>query len=263
MDNVTDENPKQLINIEYNENSIIKKNEQYKIQLFKDVNCNVDRNAIQKLNYTDASLKKYFLNYNECSGEKFQTFTSKRTEYNLKAEIKSNFYNYTFETNNINSSREFGIGFGLEFEAILPFNNQKFSFILNPTYNNFDSSFTTLSKNNLFSSNKQVNIKTNNLNIPIGLRYYMHLNNNSRLFLTPTVNLNYSFSNSDGLYLNNNLFSKFDQSINLGVGFGFAYKKFFLEAKLNSNMSLFENTAKSDEKNVISIYSLSLKYQLF
>lgn len=263
-DKLSDKNPIQLIYIEYEDNSAIFKNESYKKQIFTDVNCNEKIENIKKLNYNTESLKKYFIKYNECLGEEINIFRSKKAKFNIKAEVKSNFYSFNFETNKIKSNNENNFGFGLEFEAILPFNNQKFSVLINPTYNNYKSSFTnTLEITDTWSIDREIDIKTDNLSIPIGFRYYMFINDNSKIFITPTLNLNYSFSKSAGLYINDKLFTDFEQSANFGIGLGYAYKKFFLEGKINTNMSLYEVISNTEQTNTLKTFSLSLKYQLF
>ena len=77
---------------------------------------------------------------------------------------------------------------GLEFEFILPFNKNKWSLILEPTYLSFVADktrdATKVSGGKLVA---EVNYKS--IEVPLGLRHYFFLNDNSKLFL----NISYVF----------------------------------------------------------------------
>lgn len=255
------ETPKQLIFIEYlNENNNIAKNEDFKRELFSELNCNFDRDFIKELKYTETSLKKYFQKYNSsCGSKEYISYNTKKTKYNLKAEVKANFINYEFPLFNFTSDKSVKPSFGFEFEAVFPYNNNSFSLIINPTYGiyNIDNI-----KTDYFGFSREYEIKYSNVNIPFGIRYYIYLSENSKLFITPSFELNYSVSNDAGIYRNNQRIEKFEPSSNYAIGLGYSFQKFYFEAKYITNSRIVEYSNSNKDSNFKNI-SLGLKYQIF
>ncbi|AWM14901.1 porin family protein [Flavobacterium sp. NRK F10] len=270
--------PKQLIYIQYHPSadtlkvlktqlnnvsseSILTNNE-YKKQLYEDVNCNFERQYIQNVKYDAGSLIKYFEKYNSCKTADYTTFNNKTAKINIKPSLKLNYSNFNFESFNIDTDKGVFFGAGVEFEIVLPFNNNKFSFILDPNYNTIKQDATSryyLSPN--VYTEKEGEIKLNYVNIPIGLRYYVFLNDNSKIFFTPSFDLNYAIGKSNGYYAGGEKISGFTPKTSFGLGVGYAYQKLFFEAKLQSKTVLFDYY--SQDNNSLKNISLAIKYQLF
>lgn len=84
--------------------------------------------------------------------------------------------------------------FGIENELILPFNRNKWSILLQPTYQYFRDSVTI--KSNV-STDDLYSIDYQSIELQLGVRYYAFLNENSKLFanilFVNDVNLNGNF----------------------------------------------------------------------
>lgn len=86
-------------------------------------------------------------------------------------------------TRNFDFDNEITIGLGVELEYILPFNNNKWALILEPTYQYYNTEKT-------FDTNPRAavtrietsTVKYASIELPFGFRHYSYLNTNSRVF---------------------------------------------------------------------------------
>lgn len=247
----------QNINIE--ENSVLN-NERFKKQLFSEVNCDFKRETYKSLKYENSSLITYFVNYNKCNNSEFVEYKTKKSKINLKPSLKLNYNNFNLEYFKVKSDNSIAFGLGMEIEVILPFNNNKFGFVIDPNYNFINQELYSTNSTNV---NNSLEVKFNYLNIPIGIRYYMYLNETSKIFITPSFDLNYSFGDSNGYYINDIKQFNFSPKSSFGFGLGYSYKKYFIESKIQTKTILFEPLTVNNDNNSFYNISLSFKYQLF
>lgn len=249
-------------------NSTILYNRIYRKQLNLNVNCNNSRDDISKLEYSKSTLSNFFEKYNECENASFKKFENgNKPIFKLKASLINNFHSanltkYGSADYSANFGSLYGIGFGFEAELILPFNNNKWSIIIEPSYNSYKKSKKLYAKFSPSLDEQEVELKYNYIQIPIGLRHYFYLNNNFSIFINGLYNVKinngtngvkYSFSTS----ANMDVFSNLN---NLAFGIGFNYKKYSIESRLFSNTQILEKANqenKADYKN----FSLNLRYQ--
>lgn len=245
-------------NIDANSYTVLENNN-YKKQLYNDVNCDFERPVFNKLNYEVEDLKKYFIKYNECKNFDFVEYKNRKAKVNIKPSLKLNYYNFELEGNNTKSDKSPGIAFGAEFEIVLPYNNNKISLIFDPNYNMMEQDlYYTTEKRSLPQT---LYAKLNYINIPIGIRYNMYLNENSKISITPSFDLNYGIGNSNGFFVNEKLIYDFNTSTNYGLAVGYSYKKYFIELKMQTKTNVFEDLSPNEYK--LNNMSLAIKYQLF
>ena len=178
-------------------------NNNYQKQLRDYISCGDLKT--NRLRYTRSSLAKYFISYNECKDVNYKKnslatnknlFKQPKAQFNIKAKISGNFS--SLATKNKLSSREIDFGskltpsFGLEAEYILPFNNNKWSMFIEPTFQSFSASKEYVYNSGVGIPNQSTtaHLTYKSFQIPLGIRHYMFLNDNSKLF----INLAFAFS---------------------------------------------------------------------
>lgn len=253
-----------------NSDNKISKNQKYKRQLFEDLKCNsLDPNSVQRTDYNQSDFMALFENYNKCVDESTYIFIEKTRKNTLHLNIRPgvNFAktNYDSPGNNFGIIRDFEFNqevsfrLGLELEYILPFNNNKWAIIFEPTYQYYNTEKTFNSTPD--SAVELINTATveySSLELPFGFRHYSYLNENSRLFFNASVildvafkiNINYGNSELEG-----------DSVSNLAFGVGYSYKnKYSIEARLFSKREILNNyaTISSDYKNISIIFGYSI-----
>lgn len=251
----------QLVFKEYmsSENKI-RENSKFREQLFSELKCeSISLENVLKVEYSKDDLVDYFKKYNECKGSEFIVFGEKEKKdlfnLNLRLGLNSSSMRISSEQNSsrdVNFGSEIGFRLGIETEFVLPFNNNKWSVIVEPTFQYFKSEKET----GLYD----VEVDYKSVEIPIGIRYYFFLNDNSKIFINGSVVLDIvgdskiSYSGGTDLEISN--------STNLGFGFGFkSYEKYSIELRYHTSRDLLGNylSYESDYKTA----SLILGYTLF
>ncbi len=225
----TEESPgiTQLVYKEYlTSNGQLAKNNYYQQQLINHLNClELDVDKVERINYRKKDLTNVFIRENTCANSEFTNYTDKgkRDLFNLSLRARMNSSslelwsadpNPNFRNTDFGKKIEFGIG--IEAEFILPFNKNKWAIILEPTY----QSFASQTESSTITS--QVNYRS--IEFPIGIRYYLFLEDNAKFFVNGTL--------TNGLVLFDFPESKIeyntgrDLEINSGgnFGLGFGYK---------------------------------------
>uniref|UniRef100_UPI00404A2F3E hypothetical protein n=1 Tax=Gelidibacter sp. TaxID=2018083 RepID=UPI00404A2F3E len=254
-----------------NSNEQITKNQNYKKQLWSLMQCKaIDINRVNNTDYVQSDLTSIFADFNTCDNELSYVFNKKKqgsiininirpginfskTDYNSPGQDMGRYRDFDFD-------RELSFRLGIEFEYILPFNNNKWSLIFEPTYQYYKTEKT-------FDTNPRpeiVRIETatvdySSIELPLGFRHYSYLNTNSKLFANALAVLDMSFK-SDITYGTTELES--DTGFSLAFGLGYNYKnKYSVEARLYTNRDILNKyaTLKSD----FSAISLILGYNIF
>lgn len=146
---VNDSEIKQLVYKLYlaHEDSIAHNNH-FREQLYLDLKCeNIQQREYEKLNYKKKDLKGLFLRYNKCSGlDEVVDFEKKEKRDLFNLTIRPRYNNSLASINsNVSDFRDFNFGsksyftVGVEAEFILPFNKNRWSVIVEPTYQYYKS----------------------------------------------------------------------------------------------------------------------------
>ncbi|UCA59617.1 PorT family protein [Chryseobacterium rhizoplanae] len=244
-------------------------NEDYKKQIAEHLKCEAAGLQLQNINYSINDLKKVFNQYNQCSGQQFTDHTnsdSKKSIFHLNIRPGINFssfettHHYNFESVNTDFGPYTSFRLGLELEYILPFNKNKWAIFIEPTYQYYKSSKDiTENEGSLFEYKYNDKIDYKSLEIPLGIRHYLFLNDRSKIFLNAAYAI--------GVNLNSSL--KFNReelevasAYNFVFGAGYKYNdKFSAEVRVGTSRNLLRNyiSIDSDYKTV----SLILGYTLF
>lgn len=252
--NIDNSEVKQLIFKEYlTPKNSIGKNVEYKKQLWNDLKCqNITVNDVETIDYKKNDFVNFFIKYNKCNNSDFIDFEKKQKKdlFNLTLRPGLNSSSLTIQ-NSISNSRdadfdnEFGFRFGIETEFILPFNKNKWAVLIEPTYQYYKSEKKLTSEN--------VNADYTSIEIPIGIRHYMFLNNNSKLFINGSLIIDLSSNSKIDFESSSDLEFKTDN--NLAFGLGYKYdKKYSLELRYQTGREILGNYISwSSDYNTLSV----------
>ncbi|BFM44117.1 hypothetical protein CFS9_27580 [Flavobacterium sp. CFS9] len=225
---------KQLIHKSYliDQNSTIAKNNYFREQLFIDLKCeNILQKEYEILDYSTNKLLKFFIKYNKCSDTNFATFESKEKKdlFNLTLRPRLNssslsisnspldYYDFKFDSKT-------NLSLGIEAEFIFPFNKNKWAVIVEPTYQYYSSEKSKQTSN---LSGGEVNAKVDykSIELPIGIRHYFFLKNNSKIFVNASFLIDFdSNSKIEVSRKDGSVVSKLDVSSRNSLVFGIGGK---------------------------------------
>lgn len=236
------------------DNNMVATNNQFKQQLWMDLKCKtIDMNSVQKLSYTKNSLVKFFKEYYECinSGSvNIEEIKAKNDLFNLSIRPRLNnssvsAQNFLVPTSKVNFDNELNFGFGVEAEFIFPFNKNKWTFAIEPTYQSFNSEETIYS-NYIGGSQVIVNVDYNSIEVPLTLRHYLFLSKDSKLFINASYVVDFSFNSSLSVMkgTNNIIYDNLESKPKGNFAFGIGYKfkdKYSLELRHQSERLILPN----------------------
>jgi hypothetical protein len=220
----------------------ILENETYKQQLINGLKCQgISTQAeIQKLKYAKKELVRLFVKYNECIQTDYANYDEMqdrgRDVFNLSIRPGLGFNSFAVTKVPSSTSNMFNMDFGsktsfrlgVEFEYILPFFKNKWSLLVEPTYNSFQAK--EQKEGNVSGGILVGKMDYSAIEFPMSLRYYSFINESSKIFFNASyviganIGSPLSYQRKDG-----SVFRDFDMS-NLrmvGVGLGYKYKNRF------------------------------------
>jgi hypothetical protein len=235
--------PKTLIYKDFitNENKI-RKNESFKQELMNNLICeNLTQNDFINVKYFESSLLPLFVKYNSCIGGNFEVFKEKRKGiFNLKVAPRVAFNSlFTGLSNDNRIDAHFDdqtqFNFGIEFEYIMPFNKNKWSVFIEPTYQYFKEEDKPIDYNNV-----TVSINYSSIEVPIGIRYFIFLNNSSKVFINVAFIPDLVLKNEFEYTLISDGNRKLISIPNFAFGFGYNLNnRFDIEFRQHTNRNFF------------------------
>jgi hypothetical protein len=252
---VPDSTIKQLVYKNYkNGETTFATNYGFRLQLWSDVRSDdAIVSSVEKLNYQQKELEKYFINYNKNQGETPDLYhKEKKTDFfHLKVTPGVNYS--TFSITNKSSpyldvvfKGKVNFRLGLEGEFILPINKNKWSILFEPTYHYFNSTGPT------GTGNATVNYSS--IEFPVGLRHYFFLNENLKIFINGMYLFNFGVDFNTKIDFDYALQS----SLNLKTVNGLSFGGGVCINKLSAELRYYTN------RNLLFDYELwSADYQTF
>ncbi|GAB2764001.1 tRNA modification GTPase [Salinimicrobium soli] len=246
-------------------------NNSFRQQLWNDLTCpEITLDRIEKVDYKEGELVKFFREYNECQGSTIvYEQAQKKFLFNLNLRPRINSSSLKIENSassrtNTDFGQEITFGFGIEAEAILPFHKNKWSVFTEPTYQSFNKTVES-ERGSVYGGILISKSNYSSLEIPIGVRHYFFLNKNSKIFLNAAYITDFTFGSTiefereDGTGLGTLELSSLN---NFAIGLGHKFKdKYSMELRVFTDRDVFMNflTWYSDYKSV----SFILGYTLF
>ncbi|MHA7057299.1 tRNA modification GTPase [Aquimarina sp. M1] len=263
--NKDDNTISQLIFKNYiNSENKIGKNTAYKVQLWQDLKCNsITIKTINNVGYNSKDLTRFFENYNKCQQSEFTNYTTKqkRDFFNLsfRPGIKSSslsINNFTTDlpTFSVDFDSKIDARFGIEAEFILPFNRNKWSFFAEPTYQSYKESFT-------FESGIKVDVDYTSIELPLGIRHYLFLSKQSKLFVNGAVVLDFPLGDAAITYERGPTLD-LSSEVNFSYGIGYTYKNTYTIELRNQTIRNVLGSSPSWNSKYNSL-SIILGYAIF
>jgi len=223
------------------DNNKIGKNNRFKNQLWNDLKCSHFKiNMANSLKYKKADLIDYFAKYNECNNSTYINYQEKQKKdlFNLSFRPGVNISTLSIQ-NSLSNSRNTDFGnelafrFGIEAEFIMPFNKNKWAIIVEPTYQYFKSEKEL--------TNQNVKAEYTSTELPIGVRHYFFLNENSKFFINGSfiIDLN---SNNSKIIFESGTDLKIKTRNNLAFGLGYKHNdRYSLELRYQTSREILND----------------------
>ncbi len=237
----------------------IGENNQFKRQLWSEFKCvDITHEQVEHMDYHQNDLMRFFIQHNECHGNKYVRFDhkKKRNLFNLSIRPGLNFTSLAIANSRTNSrDTDFGakttLRLGIEAAILLPFNKNKWALFVEPTYQEFKA----IKEGDLIDAE----VDYRSIELPIGLRHYFFLNEQSKLFVNGAFILD--FIDDAFIYFNDVPTFKLNAILNYGLGVGYQYNdRFGVELRYHTNRELIKDFASwsSNYQTVSFIFGYSL-----
>ncbi|QKX03573.1 hypothetical protein HN014_01135 [Aquimarina sp. TRL1] len=231
-------------------------NNYFRQQLLNTLNCpDINEKDAANLDYKKKELVRYFLKYNRCKNEGFTYELADKIEkwdVNITVRPRISIPSISIEDRNYylqNSTKaseleDFDTGvrfqFGVETEFVFPFYKNKWSIFLEPIYQSYQSEAKETRTNVLGTQNRKYALNYTSIEVPIGLRHYMYLNDQSSFFVSGAFVTDFDFNSSYKEIINERVIreTKVNSRSNIVVGLGYKYDRYSLEARLASNRKI-------------------------
>lgn len=249
----------------------VSENNYFKQQLWNNLKCqNFTTNKLKNINYKKKDLVNFFIEYSDCNSNNVMSFKkeeAKKDNFNLTLRPRLSNSSLSVEKNNDSSKNtdfgnKLGFGFGIEVEYILPFNRDKWSLLVEPTYQYYKSEKSSF-VNYPYDGTLTRTVDYKSIEIPIGFRHYFFLNKKSKLFTNALIVLNVDLNSSVKYSINNLSITSMDVKMNnnfaMGIGYNFD-KKYSLEIRYQTSREILSNyTAwSSDHKTLSMIFGYTI-----
>ncbi len=269
--NKTDAPIEQLIYKSYMISDLdIGKNTKFRQQLWMDLNCpNFKLSDVEKVEYKKNDLVQYFTKYSSCLTNESVEYTPKQKKDLFNLTIRSRLYNSSlaiknsmYNLRNTDFGKKTRIGFGVEAEYILPFNKNKWSIAIEPSYQSFKSEKTTNVKD-VSGGIQNVSIDYSSIEVPLTIRHYFFLNKNAKLFVNASYVIDFALKSSVEFTRNddsnfNTLEIKSRNNPAIGIGFK-QNDRYSIELRYQTSSEILANYVfwSSNYKTVAIIFGYS------
>ncbi|MEP2278214.1 tRNA modification GTPase [Maribacter sp.] len=245
---------KQLVYKKYlNENNRIGENTEYKKQLWDNLKCeNISLDKVKATDYKKTELLSFFTSYNQCKDPNYvdSRISNNKKRDALNVGIRAGLNSASMDFNSPQPSTNFelennsSVRFGVEIEAILPFNKNKWSLFIQPMYQSFEGE-----KQLEF---QKVSVDYKSIETSIGLRHYFFLNSDSRIFINSAFQIDTALDSKIDFESSSDFDIEPRTSFNFGLGF--AHKNASIKLNYNPRRELLSNYAAiSSSYKVISV----------
>ena len=241
----------------------VKANKQFLIQLRDQLKCeSTTFEKLRRLEYRKKSLVKLFDEYNQCAKVQYINFEQlqKKDLFNLslKSGIQISSLNMRLGSRNLEFDNQVGFKIGVELGLILPFNKNKWIIFTEPSFQ--QSKNTTEVKSVVIGSQtNKVTSEYKSVELPLGLKYYLFLNSNSKIFISGAYVLDFRLSSK--VFYESGFEYPYGTGQNLVFGLGYNYKnKYNIEVRhgLSRNLIATYKGSNADFKTVSLIFGYTI-----
>ncbi len=239
----------------YHPTSIIINNT-YKKQLKKNLICADGDIKIKNLSYNKKKLVEFFKAFYQCNWTDYQAYEKiNKSKFKLKIAFIMNRSSFRVNDGQIEFYQfpvKISYSMGLEAEYLIPFNRYKWGIFTEVNYHYYKSDFSEPKLNSVTTINYQL------IEIPIGVNYYIMLNENHRLFIRTAIVPNFIVGDSYISFYNPENRHELTSALNVFIGGGYCYKRLSIGFRYYSIRNITQNLyLRGSEFSQISI---RLKY---
>lgn len=275
----------QLVYKSYIEEKFVKENNLYRNQLFDSLKCANNAASVRKIKYREDALVGFFKAYNTCQQSDFKTFekNNTKTQFNfniiggahLSSLDFSSYVNYFSSPGGgasgtkhyvLKSDGILNFSLGFEAEMLLPFRKNNWSLYFAPSYRNIKQDYfeELLKPTETSYRNLSVTAKYSFLDLPIGVRNYIYLNDKNKFFLDAALTITYTLDAKETQKIETSYNTPsileadrkgiFESALRFGAGVKHSEKY---------ALSLYYSTKKSVSQAKIGDISVVASYKLF
>ena len=217
----------------------VRSNKQFKQQLWNNLTCDKFLSSyLNEIEYNQTDLEDYITNYNSCTNSQTMVYgepLSSKSQTNINLIGGVNFATLSL-SDGVDYGSNIGWTAGVEIEFILPFNKNKWGFLIEPSFNRY-SALTSVGETEL-----EVNYSA--FEIPFGIRHYFYTGNKgSKIFINALGVISFPPGSSEvDFFRSRNV--AINASGNLAFGIGYhTGQKFMLELRYNHTRDLLAASA--------------------
>ena len=242
-------------------------NKSFRSQILKNFKCSeVSKESLLKVDYNENDLKNLFININKCNNSEIKFVEkdqNKKIDFKLSVRPRLNMNTLKLNTNslefgNIEFDTKSSFGLGLEAEFVLPFHKNKWAVIVEPNYVSYKA--THQKYRSIAEITTTHTLDYSSIDVPIGVRHYMFINDNSKVF----INAQYIqiFSLDSKIEVNRNGQNvgtlEIGNGSNFSFGAGYKFKdRYSIEARYTSDLK-----NKGTYENNYNMISFILGYKI-
>lgn len=251
--------PVQLIYKNYiSSNNKIGENKMYLQQLNNNLLCdNLDIGSLKDLDYKRSTLTSFFIMYNKCVNSDYTSFYRREKKGELNVSIRPGLNSSSLLLDHKPSStldakfnNRLAFRLGVEFEFILPLNDNKWGVILEPNFQGYNSESELAIQN--------VRVDYNSIELSLGIRRYFLLHKDSKIFVNGSLVID--FPTKSIIEFDNGLNYDINSVPNFAIGLGYTFKKrFALELRYYTSRDVVNESGSwfSDYNTVSIIFGYS------
>lgn len=233
-------------------NGNVAQNNLFRQQLLLDLGCNkVTLRDVEALGYQRKDLERIFIKYNESvdSGYLIYKPAEKKNLFNLTVRPGLSYSSLAIQ-NSMTDSRDTDFGnktnlrIGIETEFILPFNKNRWSILIEPTYQYFKAEKRE-EVTNVEGGIRDTRVDYQSVDFPVGIRYYFHMGDRSVIYANVSFLLGFTkHSTIDFRRIDGSLYNSLKLEPGKNIALGVGYKpgnRHSLEFRYHTNRQLLSN----------------------
>ncbi len=228
-------------------------NESYKQQLMNDLVCkSLTINDAKNAKYKRNSLVNYFVKYNQCKNpSEVKNWDNNKSTHLFKLYVRPgiNLSKHRIKDlraagidYNVNLNTQLSFRLGVEAEYVFPFNRNKWAVFAEPSYQYYSAEKEKVINpgDAFFEVRKKYTTDYKSIDIPIGIRHYMFLNDESKIFINLAYVINFDLNKSI-LSDNVELAVSGREAYNFTFGIGYSRNKFSVELRQSAARDLLNS----------------------
>jgi hypothetical protein len=252
------------------EDGQLAENNEYRQQLYTSLVCeSISRKRVSKLRHNRNALSQFFVDYNTCKNNDFTVYEQvNKGKFSIRANIGVSSQKTVLKTGSlfgfstdsgVETEQKWTPRIGVDLEYLLPFNKNKWAVFIEPNYQSYKGAGSITSPTT--GTVRTYGVEYSAIQVPLGVRHYMFLNDTSKLFLNAGILVDFPLSTelSGILSIKDDSFKTAAGAL---FGLGYSYDNtYFVEMRFGTGRELLEKTAQTTLK--LSQFSFIVGYRFF